>query len=234
MFAHRTVGMSRVVPRVAVLVFAALLFTALNARAAAILYDQPAGSGSNLAHNSSPTNPNGVGQRIADDFVLGTAASITDIHWWGFQLIGSELVNNYQFTFYADGGSGTPGTVLHTTGATNLSISDASVGTFDGSFYSADLISPFSVSAGTTYWVSIFNQVTDLGWFWIEASAVGNGGITGAVAGAPWTGARTDNMALQLTGTAAPVQPVPEPMTLALFGIGLAATAFSRRGAPRR
>jgi hypothetical protein len=204
--------------KVPVLVFAALLFAALDARASSILYDQPAGAGSDLSHNSSPTNAFGVGQRIADDFVLGAAASISDIHWWGFQLVGAQDTNDFQFTFY-DNNAGAPGAVLHTSGATNLVITPTTVGQFDANFYSADLISAFSASAATTYWVSIFNQKTDLGWFWIEASAPGNGGRIGTVAGAPWSGT-TDDMAFQLTGTATGAA-VPEPATLALLGSGL-------------
>ena len=57
-----------------------LLFVAFSARAAVVLYDQPAGSGSNLAHISSTTSLTQVGQRVADDFVLGATATISDIH----------------------------------------------------------------------------------------------------------------------------------------------------------
>lgn len=91
----------------------------------------------------------------------------------------------------------------------------------------ADLLSAFNAAAATTYWVSIFNQQSTIGWFWIEANAPGNGSRIGNIAGTSWTGT-ADDMAFQLTGTAA-VAAVPEPATLTLLGIGLAAHAYRRR-----
>jgi hypothetical protein len=187
------------------------LIATLNVQAG-VIYEQLPGTNSNTEQISSTLDNFGQtpGFMTADDFVLATDAIITDVHWWGESNSGG---NDFRFTFYADGG-GVPGPILHTS-LGSLVASTVNVGSgFDPvSFYSSILDSPFTVSAGTTYWLSVFNQAGDASWLWLTADASGNGAALGVIPGPPWSHTQL-NMAFQLT--------VPEPASLSLLCAGLA------------
>lgn len=180
---------------------------------AGVIYQQLPGTNSNTEQISSTLNNFGQlpGIITADDFVLATNAIITEVHWWGESNSGG---NAFRFTFYADGG-GVPGSILHTS-LGSLLASTVNVGSgFDPvSVYSSILDSPFSASAGTTYWLSVFNQAGDASWLWLTADDSGNGAALGVPPGPPRSHSQL-NMAFQLAT-------VPEPASLALLCAGLA------------
>jgi hypothetical protein len=167
--------------------------------------------------------------QAADDFVLGTAASITGVNFVGsyFNPGPPGSITAFNIEFYADSGTGTsptggPGDPTGTALAAYTVAGDGGeVDNFDGTFsYSVALPSGFSASAGVKYWVSIqAAQDFPPQWAW-QASADNTG--AGSVFGFPllgtdyWTdvgsvfGLPTADLAFQLT---------PAPGALALFGL---------------
>jgi PEP-CTERM motif len=199
----------------------ALLLASVWPTFAAVIYEQAPGAGSNNETISSTLDNLGglPGLTVADDWTLAADAVITDVDWWGEPNAGSE---DFRFVFYAATGiSQLPGTVLLSTGGTVSSTAVTTGSGFDPVFsYSADLTTPFLATAGTRYWLSVFNQASDASWLWLSANAPGNLARLGVNPVPPFN-STVDDRAFQLAT-------VPEPTALVTLGLGLAGLGACR------
>ncbi len=173
-------------------------------------------------------------QQAADNFSLFDDATLTSLSWVGqYDVEQTALTNpvDFRIYFFADAG-GLPGSVpVITVDAPATGV--ATGGSFDSSpwlAYSIALPSLF-LSSGE-FWISILEydtQTPDVGgsqWMWGRASLSGSSATrSGDVDTWMITGS---NMAFTLEGTAAGV---PEPASLALFGLGILAVRSVRRRA---
>jgi hypothetical protein len=173
----------------------------------------------------------------ADDFTLSAGAdTITGVNWWGICVSGSQglcpsfpLVS-FTLYFYSDNG-GAPGNLIAqyaVVGDASQTLTGKSVSTNAGTkseySYSAN-ISALPLIAGTTYWLGISNATGGRDWAWETTDPIGGGNEYSYSEGTWFPG--SDDLAFNLTGP--DVSPVPEPITLSLFGAGLVGAAATRR-----
>jgi len=189
-----------------------------SATAAPIVYEQLPGNNSGN-RVSSPLDYFGVapGYQAADDFALASDTVVTDVHWWGVLNQGGE---DFVFTFYADD-NGAPGAELATTGGTLSEVPDGGL-----NYYSSDLATSFNAAAGSTYWLSIYNQASGASWAWQAATLFGDGSKQRSINNPAWN-LDFGDLAFQLSGADATA--VPEPASLTLLGFGLSCLAARRR-----
>lgn len=202
-----------------------IVLTGVDARAATV-YEQLPGSGSLSMLISSTLNNYGEspGYTSADDFYLASDALITDIQWWGESNSGG---NDFRFTFYTDN-QGVPGTALLTTAGSLIMTASMPGSPYDPvNFYMSTLASPFNAVAGTTYWLSIFNQAPDASWVWLTANIPGNGRVQAENPGPPWiyeSPIPQSDLAFRLAN----ISQVPLPSTLWLLASGMLALGWGR------
>jgi hypothetical protein len=188
----------------------------------------------------SPSDPDLPTIR-ADDFSLtGLDTTIRSIHWRGKLTGGTSYaqtyeVDNFTLRIYADS-SGPTGAPLHefmvgsSVNRIGTGLISAGADVFD---YSAD-ITATTLTAGTTYWLSIFNDTTadtDDIWAWVYANNAftsGNNSYGSATDGATWLGNTIVDFSFRLDNAA--VSAVPVPAAVWLMGSALAGLfGFSHR-----
>ncbi len=127
----------------------------------------------------------------ADDFVFATDQEIITVAWSGvYSGTTIPATDDFTIVIYSDG-VGMPGTVLSTVSiGDNVNRTDTEIDNSNGllDIYSYNAtIPPFSATAGTIYWISIYNN-TPAGNSWSWGRRVGGGnGIASFDQGNTWT-----------------------------------------------
>lgn len=196
---------------------------------AAVVYEQAYNGTLNAYASQNDPGANGSFAKVYDNFSLGAAASITDVHWTGAYFGGSAgTITKFLIEFWADSATG-PSSLLYTADINGAAANETVV---SGFVYSYDVVlaSAFQAAAGTTYWLSIQPTMTfPPQWGWAESNVGDNlsyQSFFGTI-----RPLETD-MAFGLTSTTP--SDVPEPGGLALAGLallGLFAASRAKRGA---
>lgn len=197
---------------------------------AAILYENAASASGGEAFQSNW----GGGAQSGDTFVLGGAALIDGIGWWGSYLDDTESSTDSFFIRIFDSlaGNAAPvfvcGDASTPAACTGVLSSSTSLTDISGrSLYRFDLglSAPLSLGAGS-YLLSITNENPDTDWFWYQG--VGDAQSSNFLRSddvEAWVEDPSGNLALAINGT----QAVPEPDTIALTLLAGAALLFARR-----
>jgi hypothetical protein len=162
----------------------------------------------------------------SEDFVLGSDASITDVHLWALDTIGVSAYQGIISWAIAADAAGAPGAALASGfAAATVTGTGNTVLTYNEDLVSF-LIPAFAAVGGTTYWLELHNGPTatnsPLGFFWeTTSSSPGSDLNTGHEMVLPGGTLWEDNgfeHAFELTGPAATV---PEPGGVVLTFVGL-------------
>jgi hypothetical protein len=233
-------------PRLTFLPFAAAVLASLgfcSAARAGLIFDQPpqaiptGGQAADTLLRTEVFNQP-YWQELADDIALASDAVVRRLVWWGFYGHGEASATQrlppagnetMRVRFYsARPSDGLPDLVVHeesflnaTRSATGRNVSDG--GPHPEYRYEADLSEPFSLQAGSTYWLSI-SQVGDINSYFRWSFSPGNG--------TPYALRFLDHPDWLYTGLNAnqafQLSSIPEPQSVALCTLALAVVLHAR------
>ena len=162
---------------------------------------------------------------FADDFSIAASDTVRSVSWMGLYSPDNTApaVDDFEIRFYADA-TGAPGVLLQTFAVGNA-VARTAVGTlstFTTYSYIGDLAAGFGINAGTPYWLVIANDTTgdNDNWFWAAQTSGGNAQFS-LNDGGSWAPTLVDGATVFTVGNGNVA--VPEPASLLLVGIGVAA-----------
>jgi hypothetical protein len=188
----------------------------------------PLASASQLYSSGTPDLIDGwfsdldAGKIQLDTFSLSSDATLGSVQWWGgYCCGGGQSADTFAVQFYSDA-AGTPGSLLLTYAVTP-GLVDTGTNLLGSEVFQYTATIPDTFLTAGSYWISIYNDTTadpTNDWFWATSSQTGvSFEIDGG--GAPISNGVT--LAFNLS------DPVPEPSSLVLCGLGLVAIAGLRR-----
>lgn len=198
---------------------------------AAMLAPRPARAGILIAHApnfSGADYPSDFvgGQQILDQFVPASGSAVGTVRWWGIYRDHNLHADDFTIRFYNGFiPATTPDYSAPAANVTRTATGRVNLNGYQVYEYTANLSTPWSLTAGTTQGISIINNVggSGTGWSWqtSAASDFGNNYYR-SQEGDPWSNAG-GHMAFELSDDPAAV---PEPATLSsgvlagLIGLG--------------
>jgi hypothetical protein len=219
-----------------VLFFSLILITLFSgfAFAQTVILNQVPNQSNAYADNSSDS------QVVADNFILSSAATVTQIKIWGIYFSSNTPgTDNFTVIFHTDSG-GLPGTVIST--QNNVPVTHQLTGGppivgYTEYVFNLTLATPVALTPGT-YWVEIYNDVTGSNdhFYWETGTVDPSNGIAGfAVAhtlpGSNWAN-NPGELAIEITKES-PVSAVPIMnewgMIIFMVPAGIGAVYYLRR-----
>jgi hypothetical protein len=172
-----------------------------------------------------------MGTQVAEDFRFANDVILTSISWWGSYAPSAPVAESFTVRIIGDDGAGNPAPgfpPLYEIFFAGSGVDTGFVDLEDETVFQYNVNVAglnWSLQGGVDYYLSIFSNIEELDWFWLESQAGDNRSWFRENDAGPWTFESLDttdttlNMSFRLE--AAQVASVPEPATWILMLVPL-------------